>query len=302
MKMENRFFEALKIRDNIWQILGQGGELCYLIEGNAQAVLIDGLEGAGSLKAFVRELTDLPVTLVLTHGHLDHCGAAFEYGECCMHPDDIALMYSERHGSAASRLGFAQMKSPLCTHQTPSLKITDVIPEAPVKTYPLYDGDVIDAGGIELEVIGVPGHTFGTLVFLDRKDRILFSGDACNINTLLGMTGCTSIEQYLESLRHLKSFENEYDVMYGGHGRNTVDRSIVDDAIAMCERILAGTDDKEPAVSMDGTQVFYGSAHNPDYTPACGGLANIQYSTDRLWKKDVRRYQPAGSIIKDGKN
>ena len=105
------------------------------------------------------------------------------------------------------------------------------------------------------------------------------------------MEGCTSIEQYLESLHHLKEFDDAYDVMYGGHGRNTVDRSIVDDAIAMCERILAGTDDAEPAVSMDGTEVFYGACHNPDYTPACGGLANIQYSKDRIYKKDICRKQ-----------
>ena len=297
-KRENSFFEALKIRDHIWQILGQGGELCYLVEGKDRAVLIDGLEGAGSLKSFVRELTDLPVTLVLTHGHLDHCGAAFEYGECFIHPDDIALMYSPRHSSRESRFGFAKAVSPLTTHQDPALSLEDVVPPCAVKTYPLYDGDMIDAGGTELEVIGVPGHTFGTLVFLDRKERILFSGDACNINTLLGMEGCTSIEQYLESLHHLKKYEDAYDVMYGGHGRNTVDKSIVDDAIAMCERILAGTDDAEPAVSMDGSKVFYGSIHNPDYTPACGGLANIQYSRDRLYKKDVRRYQPAGMPVK----
>ena len=32
--------------------------------------LIDGLSGVGSLKAFVRELTDLPVEVVNTHGHV----------------------------------------------------------------------------------------------------------------------------------------------------------------------------------------------------------------------------------------
>ncbi len=289
---ENSFFEAMKIREDLWQILGQGGELCYLLEGEEKAILIDGLVGAGSLKAFVRELTDKPVTMILTHGHLDHTGAVWEYGECLMHPDDIALMYSQRHSGVLERYHFAKMQGPLATHQNPSLTPDDIIPPKAVRTYPLYDGDIIDAGGIQLEAIAVPGHTFGTLVFLDRKNRVLFSGDACNINTLLGMTGCTSIEQYLESLRHLESFSEAFDVMYGGHGRDCVPNTIVNDAISMCGRILAGTDDAEPAKSMDGEDVFYGSNHRPDYLPACGGLANIQYSRDRLYKKDVRRYQP----------
>ncbi|MBR2989972.1 MAG: MBL fold metallo-hydrolase [Solobacterium sp.] len=288
--VRNEFFEAIEVRDRIWQILGQGGELCYLVEGKERAVLIDGLTGAGSLKAFIAEMTELPVEVILTHGHLDHTGAAFEYGHCYIHPDDIPLMYSPFHSSRERRFWFATMETDLATNRKPDLTIDDCVETVPVITYPLYDGDVIDLGDRTLEVIGVPGHTYGTLVFLDRKERILFSGDACNINTLLGLKGSTSIEQYLESLHHLKTYEDAYDVMYGGHGRNTVDRSIVDDAIAMCERILAGTDDAEPAVNMDGKTVYYGSAHNADYTPACGGLCNIQYDKEKRHRRDVSPY------------
>ena len=42
--------------------------------GKRKALLIDGLSGVGSLKAFVQELTDLPVEVVITHGHVDHWG------------------------------------------------------------------------------------------------------------------------------------------------------------------------------------------------------------------------------------
>ena len=123
----SQFFEAVPVRDHIMQILGQGGELCYLIEGTERAVLIDGLVGAGSLKNYVREMTDLPVTLILTHGHLDHTGAAWEYGSCYIHPDDIALLYSPRHCSVKSRFEFARMEGPLCTHQADSLCEADII-------------------------------------------------------------------------------------------------------------------------------------------------------------------------------
>ena len=259
--------------------------------------MIDGLVGAGSLKKFVETLTDLPVELVLTHGHLDHTGAAFEYRKCYMHPDDIALMFSERHSSKEARFGFRKMDTPLAIHKYARLALTDMVETVPVATYPIYDGDRLSLGDSELEVIGVPGHTFGTLVFLYRKERVIFSGDACNINTLLGLEGSTSIEQYLESLHHLKEFEGEYDVMFGGHGRNTMDKSIVDDGIAMCERILAGTDDREEARNMQGNTVYYGARHNPDYSPACGGLCNIQYSKKFLLKKDVKKFVPKTGMV-----
>lgn len=58
--MESKFFRAEKIYDNVTRIAGLGGEQCYLVEGSEKALLIDGLAGVGSLKAFVRELTDLP--------------------------------------------------------------------------------------------------------------------------------------------------------------------------------------------------------------------------------------------------
>ena len=75
---KSKFFRAEKLFDNVTAIAGLAGELCCLVEGSEKALLIDTLVGVGSLKAYVRELTDLPVQVVNTHGHLDHCGGNFE--------------------------------------------------------------------------------------------------------------------------------------------------------------------------------------------------------------------------------
>lgn len=80
--VQSKFFTAEKLFENVTAITGLAGEKCYLVEGEKKALLIDALTGVGSLKAFVRELTDLPVEVVNTHGHLDHCGADFEFGAC----------------------------------------------------------------------------------------------------------------------------------------------------------------------------------------------------------------------------
>ena len=258
--LENKFFSAKRVTGTAIKIAGMGGENCYLVEGSERALLIDGLCGVGSLKAFVRELTDKPVTMVATHGHIDHIGAAWEYGELFIQPDDIPLMYTKAHSGREARLGFAKFGAgPDAVHRTePTLR--DVPPAGPVKTYPVYDGDIFDLGGVQLEVIQVPGHTYGTIVLLNRAERVIFSGDACNANTLLSLQGSTSIEEYLESLHHLHEYMDAFDGMLGGHGDGLVPKSIVDDAIAMCGRIIDRTDERCRSPQLTGIRRFLQAA------------------------------------------
>lgn len=284
--MESKFFQSKKIYDNVTLIQGLGGVQCYLVEGQERALLIDGLTGVGSLRAYVRELTDLPVMVVITHGHIDHTGVAYEYKECFINPDDIVLMYSKTHSDSAGRLGFATGGG-----QKPGFGMEDVFPAVPVKTYPVYDGDVFDLGGTSLEVIQVPGHTRGTVVLLDRDNKTIYSGDACNANTLLGLEGSTSIEEYLESLQHLKAYDGEYEVMWGGHGPMSVPKSIVDDSIRLCEQILARTDDQIPTKSVGGADCLLAKKRGDNYLPVEGGFCNIVYSDERLHKEPKKPIQ-----------
>ena len=211
----SKFFTSRKIFDNVTQIGGLGGELCYLIEGSEKALLIDGLTGIGSLKAFVRECTDLPVTLVLTHGHVDHAGASFEYGECYVNPADVALLYE--HGDIDKRYGFVMGGGKPEGAFVP--KKEDVVPPCAVKTLPVQDGDVFDLGGVQIEAIAVPGHTVGTMVYLDRARRVLYSGDACNANTLLAFAVLHNGRDVCEKPRPPSStYLKGIDKFYGGHG------------------------------------------------------------------------------------
>lgn len=280
----SKFFTAKKIRDNVTLIAGLGGEQCYLIEGSEKALLIDGLAGVGSLKAYIRELTDLPVTVVNTHGHVDHIGADFEYGEVYIDPVDIPLLYA--HSDPEMRLGFAKsgaMFAPLPVDP----RLDDVVFAASIRTLPLYEGAVFDLGGVCLEAISVPGHTKGSMVFLDRAARILYTGDAVNRNTLLFGQEATSIEQYRESLEHLKSFTPLFDELWGGHGGAFEQISIIDDAISLCDEIMAGTDDAVDAMGFGNQPCWYAKEKNQFFQRLDGGVANIAYAKTRIWKKDI---------------
>ena len=63
----------------------------YLLEGDEAALLIDCGTGIGNAAETVRELTDKPLTVAITHGHFDHDGAAALFPEIHLHPMDIKL-------------------------------------------------------------------------------------------------------------------------------------------------------------------------------------------------------------------
>ena len=281
--MQNKFFTAKKIYDNVTCIAGMGGELCYLGEGKERALLIDGLSGVGSLRAFVRELTELPVTLVITHGHVDHAPAIYEFGEGYIHPDDIPLMYSPLHSSMERRLNFALGGKRMGTLRTEPT-MADVIPSVPVKTYPVYDGDIFDLGGTQIEVVHVPGHTYGSIALIDKDNRACYTGDCCNVNTLLFLPGSTTIEEYKESLLHFKTKQGDFDVCWGGHGASSVPNTVIDEGIELCDEILAGTDD---AVETDytGRPCIYARKKGERFNRLDGGVMNIAYSREMLHKR-----------------
>jgi glyoxylase-like metal-dependent hydrolase (beta-lactamase superfamily II) len=162
----------------------------------------------------------------------------------------------------------------------------DFTPPSPLYTYPVYDGDVFDLGGITIEVIGVPGHTRGSIVLLDKATRILFSGDACNTNTLLYLKGSTSITEYNASLLRLKEFQGEFDKLWGGHNNDPLPPRVIGEALDQCDRIIAGTDDAEEGGFYHAAFYYAVDRKNPR-----GILANIGYRKD--WIKEAPLYYRA---------
>ena len=79
-------FTVTKIAENLYEFTesadfaGNGHPVpyvdSYLYIGSERAALIDTLQNAKGLYAAVREITSLPVDVLITHGHGDHVGAS----------------------------------------------------------------------------------------------------------------------------------------------------------------------------------------------------------------------------------
>jgi glyoxylase-like metal-dependent hydrolase (beta-lactamase superfamily II) len=282
--MQSKFFTSRLIAENTTLIRGIAHENAYLIEGTSYALLIDTLAGAGNLAAFCRELTELPIQVALTHGHVDHAGGCFDFGVCSMHPDDIRFLYD--NSTVEHRRAFIA-RTNIASRSSPSVQLRDITPPGALKTYPLYDGDLFELGGSTIEVIALPGHSGGSLVFLDRATRIVFAGDACTTNTLLYLNGSTSIVDYKKALLRFKERQLGFDFMWGGHGSGALPPRVIDEALTLCDRILDGTDDAEERGFFQAPFYYARNKAQDD-----GMLANIGYRKDWILKAPEYRRAP----------
>lgn len=257
-----------KISPHITQITDPTGVFLFLVEGEKEAVLVDTGVGFAGLKETVDSLTSLPLSVILTHMHPDHAGGAGAFEKVYVHPKDLP-MAEQMNLQGRMRFGSGAIHG---TRLTPE----DFIPAPVDKAFlPLSDGQVFDLGGISLEIIHVPGHTPGSCCVLFREERSVLFGDACNANTLI-LWGC-SISQYKEGLQHLQTYRSRFDTVYYSHGLVPEGPGVsLEDNLELCDRILAGTDEKIPD-SFIGIPCLRAAAMK-DYVRLDGGYGNIVYT------------------------
>ena len=186
-------------------------ESVYLLEGEDRALLIDAGAWMPHLAETVAKLTDKPVTLVLTHGHGDHVGGVIGFPECWIHPADTSMI-----GEGARHYG--------------------------IKVNLLSEGEVIDLGGRQIEVLATPGHTSGSVTFFDKERGYGFSGDAFGSTNLLLFTNSfkTLVGTLDRTIAYMKA--NDIKILYPGHyhGDNPETMQRLLDERRMSQEVLSG--------------------------------------------------------------
>ena len=182
-------YTVTKEKEGFW-IIEERGERdivrIFVFEGTQQTLVIDTGFGGFDLKSLVESLTTKPIIVALTHGDPDHTGSAEQFGEVYLHVSDFGL-YREFKGDN-------------------------------VKLKPLYENDVIDIGGLSFTVIHIPGHTPGSVAFLDKENRIIFAGDTVNDGNIFMVGNQRSFDGFAYSVQRLLSMDDLYDTIYCSHG------------------------------------------------------------------------------------
>lgn len=91
----------------------------------------------------------------------------------------------------------------------------------------IKEGDIIDLGGITLEVIEAPGHTKGSICLLNKEDRILFSGDTANGYLWMFLEESTSLKEMTDTLMKLMDIQDKFDYILTGHGSDLEEKEVI---------------------------------------------------------------------------
>ena len=221
--------EIIKNSEDTYIIMDNGVR-CFLMIGSERAMLVDtGFGQAGSLRAAVESLTDKPVMLVNTHGDNDHIGHNAEFDVTYMHPSEMAY-YSKN-----AKPG--------------------------ITTVPLWEGDVIDLGGLSLEVILIPGHTPGSIALLNRKDRYIVSGDSLSAGPVFMIGDGSNLLAYQASMEKLLRMGNVFDAIYPAHGPLPLGPEYVNKALTAVKKLINGElSPEESTMPIPGKMYMYDGA------------------------------------------
>ena len=154
-------FQVTEIGEKIYCILDAGNSSFYVVEGEEKAAVIDtGITVSAKILPVIRELTDKPLLLVITHAHPDHMYHIDEFDEVYMCHDEKKM-----DPETLSVLTAGKLK--------PWEEIHDIRTDS-----------VISLGGTELTICQAPGHTPGSVVVLETKQNYLFTGDRKRLRCL----------------------------------------------------------------------------------------------------------------------
>ena len=175
-------------------------------EASREAIVIDPGDEIESILAILRRHNLTVKQIVVTHAHIDHVGGAMKLkaatgAPILLNENDTALL--KMLDVQAAWVG---MRSPGAVTIDRSLR----------------EGDTVQAGPLEAQVIHTPGHTEGSICLLFSPENILISGDTLFAGSI-GRTDLPggSYSKIIDSLHGKLLALPDETVVIPGHGPQT---------------------------------------------------------------------------------
>lgn len=254
----NPYIEVYQFRDNLYGLFNQncdgaGDVWMYLIVGPEKAMLIDTAYGLGDVPGLLDILTGgKPVIVANTHHHCDHAYGNCRFDKVYCH-EILAPMLARQD---------AHMWDYLFDENGDCIWLKFDREDLPTfKEYEIVgvpDGYIFDlGGGYQIELIWTAGHAGGHAMFLDKTNRILFTGDdvcsdICGVGSGVREGDPTSIYcnifTYRNNVRRLVARLDEIDYLFPAHFMVNLESNLLLDILDTCNAIVEDPDNCDFAV------------------------------------------------------
>lgn len=246
----NPYVEVYQARDNEYELFtencdGMGDVFMHLIIGPEKAMLIDCAYGLGDTKGLVDQLTGgKPLIVVNTHEHYDHA-----YGNCRfdkVYCHEALVPYLQMQNEHQWDYLFDDFGDNIWLdfdrNDLPKFKKYEI---AGVK-----DGYTWNLGGdYEVELIFTGGHSPGHAAFLDKKNRIIYTGDnICSDVSSCGSINVfrpgpfaenTALQVYRDNVKRLVDRMDEYDYIFPNHFMSNIENNLMPNLLEALDSVLA---------------------------------------------------------------
>ena len=240
-----RFFGREQVSEHIYVVTENYGvvhrQTIGVIIGSNKVLVIDsGLGMNPDLRGYIESFagTDKPIICALTHGAVDHMGSAKQFDEVYLNNADISILPEDDDIDHRLMIlySFCMRDIELMDHCRGHVQ-----PISGITFKNVCEGDVFLLGGVRVEAIAVPGHTAGSLVYLCRQEKVMFTGDAVNADTFLLEMDEDALEKYACTLDRLAQLVGDPEVtLYAGHLNRGQRFETITNLAAACREVAAG--------------------------------------------------------------
>lgn len=204
--------DTVTVTPDLTMLVVRGWQVYIWRDGDSVTVIDTGAPGSGAEILAVAPRID---RIVLTHGHVDHCGSAAELQDATG-----ATVFAGagdcreiRDGVAMPPPVFEDWEIPI--HQRVSAGLPQAAPPV-AELEELNDGDALDFGG-GAEVLAIPGHTDGSIAIHLPSRGVLFTGDTiANVGAVMLGTFNQDRAHTVASFKRLAALDAETACF--GHG------------------------------------------------------------------------------------
>lgn len=256
------WFDVRELEPGVHLVSEPGHVNSFLVQGTKSAVLLDTGLGVANIRSVAEDLTDKPLLVVNSHYHFDHTGGNQLFEEIAIHragapllerpaPDGMAEGYMEYTKRVLEAWGPYKKADDLFFHLLTVERLVRPLPDgfdpATYRIVPsratrlLEDGDVLDLGGRQLEVLHTPGHSPDCICLLDRENGLLFGGDTINTGPVYAQLEDSDLEKFADSTARLAQMRDDLRRVFVCHYmRLENEPSLLTEMADGFRRLLAG--------------------------------------------------------------